>query len=431
VGGEASHWQAVLDAYQAVRRLPGVVAVVHDDARPVWTGVAGEADPELQYRIGSITKSLVAIAVMQCRDDGLLGLDDPVGRTIPETAMGGVTLRELLSHTSGMRSEPAGPWWERSPGIDFAALVTANNDLSEPFRPGETFHYSNLGFALLGEVVARVRGRGWFDVLQERVLGPLGMARTTVLPEQGRHAQGWSVDHFVGTLTREPHQDTGAMGPAGQLWSTVEDLGRFVDFVARGNAAVLADDSRAEMLRPVQDGYGLGMMVHPAPPGDTGGLVGHSGSMPGFQACALIEQRTGRGLVALTNATTGFTAEELAARMLGSATPSALEPWRPSVDVPDWARELLGLWFWGNSAFGCRWHNERLELTDLARGRLAEQFVRVDDRIVGHLGYHQGETLEVRRQGDGTPISLECATFVYTRIPYDPRVEIPGGHPAG
>jgi len=432
VTGDTAHWQAVLDAYQAVRRLPGVVAVVHEDARPVWTGVAGEADPELQYRIGSITKSLTAIAVMQCRDDGLIDLDEAVGRTIPETAMSALSLRQLLSHTSGIRSEPAGPWWERSPGVGFADLMAANGELSEPFAPGETFHYSNLGFALLGEVIARVRGASWFEVLQERVLGPLGMARTTLLPVEGHHAQGWSVDHFAGTLTREPHQDTRAMAPAGQLWSTAADLGLFVDFLARGDDRVLADASREEMLRPVEDGYGLGIMVHPALSGGPGNeLVGHSGSMPGFQACALIEHRSGRGLVALTNATTGFTAEELAARMLGSRTPPALERWRPSADVPAWARELLGLWFWGNSAFGCRWHNERLEFVDLARSSVAEQFVSTDGRIVGHLGYHQGETLEVRRGGDGAPISLECATFVYTRTPYDPRVEIPGGHPAG
>ncbi len=421
----AEHWQAVLDAYQAVRRLPGIVAVVHEDARPVWTGVAGEADPARQYRIGSITKSLTAIAVLQCRDDGLLELDDALGSTVPESTLGALTLRELLSHTSGLRSEPAGPWWERSPGVGFAELVTANNDLRQPFGPGEAFHYSNLGFALLGEVVARVRGRAWFDVVGERILEPLGMTETTLLPTAD-HVQGFSVDHFAGTVTREPHQDTGAMAPAGQLWSTVADLGRFVDMLARGRAEVLAADSLAELLRPVRDDYGLGIMRFPGPDGR---LVGHVGSMPGFQACALIEPVSGRGLVALTNATTGFMGEELAARMLGSATPPALEAWRPSVAVPDWARELLGLWFWGNSAYGCRWHNERLELIDLARGRLAEQFVQVGDRIVGHLGYHRGETLAVRRL-DGDPISLECATFVYTRVPYDARVDIPGGLPA-
>jgi len=425
VSAEAQHWQRVLDAYQAVRRLPGIVAAVLDEGEPVWQGVAGEADPARQYRIGSITKTLTAITVLQCRDEGLLDLDDPLARTVPEATLGAFTLRELLSHTSGMRSEPIGPWWERSPGVDFSELVRANADPSQPFAPGMAFHYSNLGFALLGEVVARLRGKPWFEVARERVLDPLGMRETTYLPE-GEPAQGYSVDHFAGTLTREPHQDTGAMAPAGQLWSTVADLGRLVDFLGRGGD-VLADSSRAEMCADVRDGYGLGIMTFEGP---YGRMVGHLGSMPGFQALALVEQHSGRGVVALTNATTGFSGDELAERLLGPVTPAPMTAWRPSIVVPEWARELLGLWFWGHSAHACRWHNERLEFVDLARGRVAEQFVMTERGIVGHLGYHQGEILHVRRLESGEPLSLECATFVYTRTPYDARVDIPGGLPA-
>jgi hypothetical protein len=83
---------------------------------------------------------------------------------------------------------------------------------------------------------------------------------------------------------------------------------------------------------------------------------------------------------------------------------------------------MLGSWYWGNSAFEVRWHNERLEWRDLARGAVAEQFgLRHgpgDDRIVGLAGYHHGETLRVVRRDDGSIDHLECATFVYTREPY-------------
>ena len=105
--------------------------------------------------------------------------------------------------------------------------------------PREYYHYSNLGFALLGEAVARLRGSGWWDCVVRELLEPLGMARTSYLPV-APHAQGYSVVHFTGELTREPHQDTGAMAPAGQAWSTVTDLLRWADFLAYGHPDVLA-----------------------------------------------------------------------------------------------------------------------------------------------------------------------------------------------
>ena len=90
----------------------------------------------------------------------------------------------------------------------------------------------------------------------------------------------------------------------------------------------------------------------------------------------------------------------------------------PTEQVPAWAEELLGHWYWGNSAYEVRWHNDRLEWRDLARGAVAEQFGKVEGRIVGLAGYHHGETLHDVRRDDGTLDHLECATFVYTREPY-------------
>jgi CubicO group peptidase (beta-lactamase class C family) len=421
----ARHWQAVLDAYQATRRLPTLVGGVVRDGSLVWSGTAGAgASVSDQYRIGSITKTMTAVLVLQLRDEGALALDDPLGRFVPESGYRDATLRELLSHSSGMQSEPTGPWWERTVGVDVAALLARNDGSGRVFAAGSTYHYSNLGFALLGEVVARLRGAGWYDVLRERLLDPLAMSRTTYLPEEPA-ARGLSVHHLRGTLTDEPSTDTAAMAPAGQLWSTVEDLARFLDFLRTGGD-VLAARTLAEMATPVVGYYGLGTMRQE----HAGGvLVGHLGSMPGFQACALHDPDSGDGVVALTNGTTGFAGFELAERLLGDRTPDFLEPWVPTTTVPDWAEELLGHWHWGNSAYELRWHNERLEFHDLARGALAEQFVRSGGRIVGHAGYHHGEALHVRRNPDGTINHLECATFVYTRIPYDPAAPIPGGHP--
>ncbi len=413
----AAHYQSVIDRYQAERRLPSIVAGVLEGPALSWSGTAGaRTDTETQYRIGSITKTMTAVLVLQCVEAGLLDLDDPVGKHVPEAGYGSATVRALLAHVSGMQSEPVGPWWERSPGIPVAQLLAENDGSGAVFAPGEHYHYSNLGFALLGELVARLRGVPWAEVMQERLLEPLRLDRTSYHPREP-HARGLSVHHLAGTLTEEPGHDTAAMAPAGQLWSTVEDLAGFAAFLLEGRPDVLSTETLAQMRRPVPPAieYGLGVRLLTYPGGV---LVGHTGSMPGFQATVFVDPLARLGVVALTNSTTGFSGPELALALLGDHTPGAMEPWRPSRRVPAWARELLGYWHWGNSAYEVRWHNERLEWRDLARGAVAEQFVLVGDRVIGSAGYHHGETLHVRRGDDGSVDHLECATFVYTREPY-------------
>lgn len=411
------HFQAVLDRYQAERRLPSIVAGVLAGPELVWSGTAGaETTADTQYRIGSITKTMTAVLVMQCRDEGLLDLDDPIGRLVPETGYASSTVRSLLAHTSGMQSEPLGEWWERSPGVPVKDLLAANDGSGAVFGPGEHYHYSNLGYALLGEVIARLHGRSWFSLVQDRLLGPLGMTRTSYHPE-APYARGFSVHHLQGTLTEEPRHDTGAMAPAGQLWSTLADLARFTAFLAGGDPVILAARTLTEMRHPVPPAvdYGLGLRLLPYAEGV---LAGHTGSMPGFQATAFADPLSSTGVLAVTNATTGFSGSELALALLVGRTPGPMEPWSPTHVVPAWARELLGYWHWGNSAYEVRWNAERLEWRDLARGALAEQFGLQGDRIVGLAGYHHGETLHVVRRDDGSIDHLDCATFVYTREPY-------------
>src|SRR6476646_5915997 len=123
------------------------------------------------------------------------------------------------------------------------------------------------------------------------------MARTSYLP-QAPAATGFSVDHLRGSLVEETATDTGAMAPAGQVWSTVRDLARFAGLLRSGHPDVLADASVAEMATPQPPAadYGLGLFVTPAP---AGALVGHLGSMPGFQACLFVDRTGGDGVVAL------------------------------------------------------------------------------------------------------------------------------------
>ena len=421
----------LLDVAQAEGRLTSVVGAVFDRYGAVWAGGAGDA-PGLdgQYRIGSITKSMTAVLVMQARDAGLLDLDDPLSAHLGEIGgYGEVTVRDALAHTSGMQSEPRGPWWERTRGSDVAALLAANDGSGRVAGAGEWFHYSNLGYGLLGEVVARRFGGRWRDLANDRLFRPLGMRATSYLPRPGAQA-GWSVDHFTGIRVHEPLTETGAMAPAGQLWSTLADLVTWGQVLAGVHPQVISAATLGEMGRPVTPTYGLGLMldVHPG-----GRLVGHDGSMPGFMASLQVDPDSGIGAVVLTNATTGIAPRGLAVSLIEGDPDASDErpvPWRPTTALPTPVVGVPGVWFWGHTAYEMRWHNDGLELRPLALGgTLWERFEIVDGALVGVLGYHRGERLDVVRRPGGSISHLECATFVYTRTPYDPYVEIPGGHP--
>ena len=146
-------------------------AVVRHGQR-VWSH-AIETTPDTQFRIGSLTKTFVAVLVMRLRDEGRLGLGDPLEKHLAEAPVRGVTIGQLLSHTAGIASETPGPWWERTPGEirpELADLV-GEDPLKHPI--GSRFHYSNPGFGLLGAVVEELRGQPWPEVLQREVLDPL------------------------------------------------------------------------------------------------------------------------------------------------------------------------------------------------------------------------------------------------------------------
>ncbi len=429
---------AVLAAEQAAGRLPSVVGGVVRDGELVWSGAWGEpTGPDVQYRVGSITKTMTAVLVLQLRDEQRLRLSDPLSSVLGGVPYGDRTLRALLSHSSGMSSEPAGAWWERSPGRPFEDLAAATDPSLAPFEPGATYHYSNLGYGLLGEVVARLRGRTWWQCVQERVLAPLGMTRTSYLP-QPPAATGWSVHPYAGTLDEEPATDTGAMAPAGQVWSTVSDLARYAGLLLGEQPDVLAPDTLDQMCTPqsgtlaggLTGGYGLGLRLLP---GGSGSLVGHTGSMPGFQAGLFVDRPRRTGAVVLANGTSGLKAERVVPALLAAleaAEPSLPGPWRPATEVPPAVADALGVWHWGNTAFVFEWDGSRLLSHPLGSGAVTDAFVLRDDgALVGAGGYHHGETLHVVRRADGSVSHLVCATFVYTRTPYDPEVPVPGGHP--
>jgi CubicO group peptidase (beta-lactamase class C family) len=433
-----------LEGAQRHGRVPSVVAGLVRDGRLVWSGAAGEPlpDTDTQYRIGSLTKTFVAVTVLRLRDEGRLALTDPVARHLPELAdrlPAGATVAQLLSHTAGLPAETPAPWWERTPGVPFAALAdrALGRQLSEP---GSRFHYSNLGFALAGELVARHRGRPWLEVVAAEVLGPLGMARTTPRPV-GPHAQGTAVHPTEPLRLAEPEHDAGAMAPAGQLWSTLDDLVRWVAFLSGGGpAGVLTPASVAELRvpraledlagRPWVSAYGLGVQVT-----NVGGVrtFGHGGSMPGFLAQLRVAEAPdgtpGDGAVVLANTTAGLE-PTLVTDLLALAAASRPGPAPSAARADPAVAALAGRWYWGPSAYDLVVRGaDGLELLAAGPGHARESRFVADgpERWRGLDGYFAGETLAVVRRPDGVVDHLDLASFAFTREPYDPSCDVPGG----
>ncbi|MFJ9039806.1 serine hydrolase domain-containing protein [Streptomyces sp. NPDC102406] len=422
-------------------RAPSLVAAVARDGELVWTGsrtsVDGHGpDENVQYRIGSITKTFTAVLVLRLRDEGLLDLGDPLEKYLPGTGVGEVTIAELLAHTGGLAAETPGEWWERSS----AALRPTLADVlgEQPFRHpvGRRHHYSNPGYTLLGSLVAAVRGVSWEEALRGEILEPLGLSRTSVKAE-APHAGGWAVHPYADVLLPEPNEDLGLMAPAGQLWSTTGDLAAFGAFLLTGDDRVLSAESVREMRTPAAPtlpgdwdaAYGLGMQVLRRE-GRT--LAGHTGSLPGFVAGLWLNEEDGLVSVTLTNCTSGLPAATVAADLLeivAEAEPRIPEPWRPLPEVDAAVLGLAGPWYWGTQIVALRLTaHGGVELGPAAGGGRRSRFRKNGDGTwTGLDGYYAGEVLRVVRRHDGSVSHLDLGSFVFTRTPYGVDAPVPGG----
>lgn len=428
---------------QAEGRTPSLVAAVVRDGRTVWhgarTSVDGHGpDENVQYRIGSITKTFTAILVLRLRDEGLLDLGDPLEKHLPGTGAGEATIAELLAHSGGLAAESPAPWWERTPGSLRPELadVLGKQPLLHPV--GRRHHYSNPGYTLLGALVERVRDASWEDVLRREVLEPLGLHRTSTRPSDP-HAGGWAVHPWADVMLPEPAEDLGRMAPAGQLWSTTGDLARFAVFLTQGDERVLSAGTVAEMRAPaaameaadVADGaaYGLGLQIQHR---DGRLLVGHSGSLPGFLANLTISVEDDVAAVVLTNCTSGPLLGGVGAdlvRIVAEAEPRIPAPWRPLPQADASVLELAGQWYWGTHAFALRLTSDGgVSLEPLSgQGRRSRFRVNADGSWTGLEGYYAGELLRAVRRPDGRVSHLDLGSFVFTRQPYEADASVPGG----
>lgn len=286
------------------------------DARDI-----ADRDIAAAFRIASMTKSFTAATVLCLRDEGLLSLDTPLADLLPPARSIGLPasapplrIAHLLTMTGGFPTDD--PWGDRQESLplpDFDALVAAGLTFCRP--PGLEFEYANIGYALLGRVIAQVTGSDYRDVVRERLLDPLGMTASTFDVTAtshrvvGRHptAQG---------LIDQAEGPSGAFSPMGGLWSTVGDVATWVAFLESAWAdapdmGMLSRWSRREMQRPHVvagreadgsiDSYGLGLRISDHP--ELGRFIHHSGGYPGFGSHMRWHPDTRWGVVGLANRT--------------------------------------------------------------------------------------------------------------------------------
>jgi CubicO group peptidase (beta-lactamase class C family) len=429
-------------------RLPSLVAGVVRDGALVWSAARGrfgdgsgdQPTTGTQYRIGSITKTFTAVQVMRLRDAGELSLDTPVGELLPGTPVGDRTVGQLLAHAGGVRAETTGDWWERSPGRDWPEVVEPLDDTDVPHPPGGRFHYSNVGYAVLGEIVARRRGRPWEEALRIDVLEPLGLRRTTPRA-QPPAAPGTAVHPWAPLVQPEPAHDYGAMAPAGQLWSTIEDLTGWARFLLGDTGDVLSPDTLAEMtepgqlwaLGPVPAAYGLGLQVFEV---DGRRFHGHSGSVPGFLAALFVDPAERTGAVALANGTRGLRAD-LPIALLSAVRdlePHVPDAWGPEPLPGDLPLDALGVWYWGPAPYTLGLEaGGALSLQPVGPGGLSSRFrARGDGTWAGLDGYFAGEVLTLGRDDEGRVSHLDVGSFSFVRVPYGPDAPLAAqGDPEG
>jgi CubicO group peptidase (beta-lactamase class C family) len=331
-------------SYSFRNRYPGLVYGIVAGGRLVHVGGVGYSELEKQvpvssktdFRIASMTKSFVSVAILQLRDAGKLKLDDPAYQYIPElkdqrgpaSDAPVISIRNLLTHSAGFPED--NPWGDRQlADSDEQLLGMVKKGLSFSNSPGIGYEYSNTGFALLGSIVKQVSGQAYEQYIDEHILQPLGMAHTyweyTKVPPE-RLAHGYRM--LNGKWVEQPMLHDGAYGAMGGLITTLEDLAKYEAFQldawpsrSGGDEGILKRSSRREMQQPwTFNNLNPGFSYYSGGPGcpmvssyaygirwshDCRGrtFVGHTGGLPGFGSNWNMLPDYGVGVISFANLT--------------------------------------------------------------------------------------------------------------------------------
>jgi len=277
------------------RRVPGIALVIVKDGKPIKTAAYGLANlehnvpvkPETVFEIGSITKQFTAAGILLLAQEGKLSVDDKIGTrlaNIPD-AWTNVTIRHLLTHTSGIKSYTGLSGFELTKRLTQSQFIRAMGRQPMEFAPGQSWKYCNTGFSLLGYIIENVSGQSYWDFLSERIFQPLGMHATTnrlpslVIPNR---AAGYEQTNHV-HINRD--YDLTEVFSAGAIASTVGDLAKWN--TSLDGETILTAASKEQMWTPAKlnDGkptkYGLGWYVDTV---EGHKNIGHGGSTSGFSA---------------------------------------------------------------------------------------------------------------------------------------------------
>ncbi|WP_433932751.1 serine hydrolase domain-containing protein [Sorangium cellulosum] len=319
--------QAALDHTVAAQEVPGGTAAVRFPDGTVWTGATGRSRiepaepmaPGSVLRIGSVTKTFVATALLQLWTEGALDLDAPLSTWV-DLVPGGdaITLRQVLNHTSGIPdyfesadflealfAEPQRVWAPEE--------LVAHGVAQEPyFAPGAGWRYANTNYILAGLVLEATTGRPAVQELRERLLDPLELGSTFLdasepVPIDIAHGYFSNEDVTLLDTTTRYHESQG--WTAGSLVSSASDVARFLSALLDGGEGGLLDEAAlAEMKtlvplgHPAYTGYGLGLFERESPIGVT---YGHGGATTGYLASAYHAPATGVTVTVLLNLTGG------------------------------------------------------------------------------------------------------------------------------
>jgi CubicO group peptidase (beta-lactamase class C family) len=331
---DQAHWQQRLDELALAHRVPGASLAVlrlggdgggEDELVEAATGVLNTATgvavtTDSVFQIGSISKVWTATLVMQLVDEGKLQLDAPVAEVLPDLQLadadvaGKVTMRHLLTHTSGIDGDI---FTDTGRGDDVLERYVASlADAPQNHPLGATFSYCNSGFSLAGRVVEVVTGQTWDAVLRERIIGPLGLTSTSTLPEE-------AILHrvAVGHIAPGPEQELQptttwmlprSLGPAGLINATARDVTGFArmhlrDGLGPDGGVLLSAGATAQMQElqtelpdtySLGDSWGLGWIRF-----DWHGerLYGHDGTTIGQNAFLRVLPSQGIAVALLTN----------------------------------------------------------------------------------------------------------------------------------
>ena len=395
---DAAQWQPRLDLLAREHGVPGAAFGVlrldddHDDGTGarlelatgvLHLGTGVPVTPDALFQVGSITKVWTTTLVMRLVDEGLLDLDAPVVERLPEFAVAdgdaaaGITLRHLLTHTSGFDGDT---FTDTGRGDDcLRAFVAVLTDSRQLFAPGTAWSYNNAAFVVAGRLVETVIGGTWDAALRERVIEPLGLGRTVTLPEEVL-LHGAALGHIDDADGRPVPAPVWALprscGPAGTVTSTVGDQLTFAAAHLRGGVLdggrLLSADSAAAMTsqqvarvdtagQEDASSWGLGWAL-----GTWGGarVVGHNGNTIGQSAFLRLLPEHGLATVLLTN---GGRADQLHRALVGEllADLAGVEvpaPVAPDPSAPEPGDDAIGTWAQASARLDVRREGDGLVL---------------------------------------------------------------------